>query len=122
LDLIRDARTDLERPDVLAPPGTLSADFDAGDPIDSYFDIASRHAQAAAEHYYHLRQIVFPNNIGVVRFPSDGGGNRVRHELLSADPTEPRRATAEAPNTVHEVVLQPAEQQPPELVTESDDG
>lgn len=117
LDLIRDDRTDAERPAALASPGTLSADFGENDPIDSYFDLAARHSLAAAEHYYHLRQIVFPNNIGLVRFPVEGAANQVRHELLSADPTDPRRATRDFPNTVHQAPLTPPAEPPPELVT-----
>jgi hypothetical protein len=117
LDLIRDSRTDAERPASLAPPGTLTADFNEADPIDSYFDVAARHAQAASEHYYHLRQIVFPNNIGVVRFPSNAGGDHVRHELVSGDPSDPRRPTRDFPNTVHEVSLDPVAEGPPDLET-----
>lgn len=123
LDMVRDARTDAERPAALAPPATLAADFDETDPIDSFFDLAARHAQAAAHHYNHVRQIVFPNNVGIVRFPTNGTGRMVRHELHSADPDDPRRASRDFPNTVHEVSLEPLQAAPPPLVTaETGDG
>jgi hypothetical protein len=118
LDLLRDPRPDAERPSVLTPPGTMSADFDPADPIDGYMRLAGRHAIAAAQHFDHVRQMVFPNNIGVVRFPRDEEDRRtVRHEIVSEDPTDPRRMNPEAPNTVHQVVLAPPAEEAPALVT-----
>jgi hypothetical protein len=125
LDILRDPRTDAERPSALEPPGTMAADLDPADAVDGYLRLAQRHTIAAAQHYDHVRQMIFLNNVGVVRFRTDEDGNRlVRHEIVSGDPTDPRRMTGEAPNTVHEVVLAPPAEAPPSLVTlpPPDDG
>ncbi len=118
LDILRDPRTDAERPSALDTPGTMAADLDPDDAVDGYFRLARRHTIAAAQHYDHVRQMIFLNNVGVVRFRSDEDGKRlVRHEIISGDPTDPRRKTGEAPNTVHEVALAPPGTAPPPLVT-----
>ena len=120
LDLVRDPRTDSERPPILEPPPTMGTDFDETNPIDGYVRLATRHAIAARQHFDHLRQIVFPNNIGIVRFFSGTDGKRVvRHEIVSEDPTDPRRSTPDAPNTVHEILLGPPAEDAPDLATRS---
>lgn len=117
LDLVRDPRTDLERPAAIdTPPGP---DPDADRTPDGYLRSAGRHAVAALQHFDHIRQMVFPNNVGVVRFPTDVDGVRlVQHELVSEDPTDPTRTTPDGPGTVHRVALVPAAEPPPELVTD----
>ncbi len=125
LDLLRDPRTDAERPRALDPPGVLASDVDQD--VDGYLRLAGRHAVAAHQHFDHLRQMVFPNNVGVVRFPSDADGTRlVRHEIVSEDPEDPRHTTSDGPGTAHEVALAPPAEAPPDLVTVSsgdgDDG
>lgn len=125
LDLVRDPRTDLERPAALNPPPSL--DPDATRSVDGYLGAAGRHAVASVQHFDHIRQMVFPNNVGVVRFPTDLDGTRlVEHELVSEDPTDPSRTTADGPGTVHRVALAPAAEKPPDLATDpaddDDDG
>ncbi len=119
LDLLRDPRTDLERPAALGTPPSPFPDADRS--VDGYLRSAGRHAVAAQQHFDHIRQMVFPNNVGVVRFRTDVAGRRlVEHELVSEDPTDPTRTTADGPGTLHRVALAAAAEEPPDLVT--DDG
>lgn len=124
LDLLRDPRTDAQRPRALDPPATLDPDVDRD--VDGYLRLAGRHAIAGHQHFDHLRQVVFPNNVGLVRFPLDEDGTPlVRHEIVSEDPEDPRHTTSDGPPTVHQVVFAPPEDAPPGLVTVSggdDDG
>ena len=112
MNLIADVRPNSERTD-LPPHPTHGPDIDPSDAIPGYFRSASRHGIAALQHFDHMRQIVFPNNFGLVSFPDDAGTRTVRHELWSAKSSDPAQAS---PNTVHQVPLGvPATEVPPDL-------
>lgn len=114
-DIVADVRPNTERTEV-APHPPLSADIDTSDAIDGYFRTVARHGTAAFAHFDHMRQIVFPNNIGVVTFPDDAGTPTVRHELWSARNSN---AAMGAANTVHQVPLAvPSTATPPDLQTD----
>lgn len=120
LDLVRDTRTDADRPTALGPPATI--DPDVARDVDGHLTLAARHAIATLQHFDHVRQMVFPNNIGIVRLPLAQDGSRlVRHEIVSEDPTDPTRTTPDGPGTVHEMSLEPAAGPPPDLVVEGGD-
>lgn len=112
MNLITDVRPNSERSDV-PPHPPLTTDIDTADAIPGYFDTVSRHGVAASSHFNHMRQMVFPNNFGLVSFPQDAGTRTVRHELWSAKASD---ASTGTPNTVHQVPLDiPVSETPPEL-------
>jgi hypothetical protein len=112
MDIIADVRPNAQRADV-APHPPLGADIDTSDAIPGYFRTVSRHGIAALSHFDHMRQIVFPNNFGLVSFPDDAGTRVVRHELWSGKASDASKGT---PNTVHQAPLGvPTAATPPEL-------
>jgi hypothetical protein len=113
LTLQRDARPDSVLPMALRRP-PLSAELSAADPVPGYRQVAARHAQTAFTHLDHLRQMVFTNNIGLVKFTDTSGAVSVVHTLLSKD--APESATF-AENTVHDISLAPTTAARPILVT-----
>jgi hypothetical protein len=116
MNIVADVRPNSQRPDV-PPHPPLGADIDTSDALPGYFRAVSRHGIAALQHFDHMRQIVFPNNFGLVSFPDDAGTRSVRHELWSAKRTDAGKG---APNTVHQVPLGvPASESPPDLQNES---
>lgn len=113
MNIIADIRPNSEREEMPPHPPLGGPDIDPKDAIAGYFRTVSRHGLAALQHFDHLRQIVFPNNFGLVSFPEDAGTQTVRHELWSAKPSD---ASEGAPNTVHQVPLGiPPTENPPEL-------
>ena len=88
-------RSELPHPEHLQPP--LPA-FDAADPLQTYHQVAARHAELALGPTELLRLLVFRSNLGTVRFEPDGDSHTVIHELWSMDgPNE----TTGSPYTVH---------------------
>ena len=75
-------RSELTHPEHSQPP--LPA-FDAGDPLQTYHEVASRHAELALGPTELLRLLVFRSNLGVVRFEAEGESHTVVHELYSMD-------------------------------------
>jgi hypothetical protein len=76
--------------------------------LAAYSAMVNRHLDAGLAHFDHLRQIVFPCNLGLVRVETDGAANRYKatHTLLTRRAaTEPNLRLA-AENTVHAVSLE----------------
>ena len=88
-------RNELTHPEHLPPP--LPA-FDAADPLQTYQQVAARHAELALGPTELLRLLVFRSNLGVVRFEPEGEGQTVVHELYSMDGPN---ATTGGAYTVH---------------------
>ena len=87
--------------------------WNAGDPIQSYADVAAHHAQAAFGASDPLRLMVFRNNIGIVSFAADGQSEvRVTHAILS-----PADATSGDAFTEHTATTSRAGLLPPQLRT-----
>ena len=86
-------------PEHLQPP--LPA-FDAGDPLQTYHEVAGRHAELALGPTELLRLLVFRSNLGVVRFEAEGESHTVVHELYSMDGPD---STEGGAYTVHRASL-----------------
>jgi hypothetical protein len=111
LTLIRDQRPNGELPEFLRQP--MMPEFNPGDPIRSYRTIAGEHSRTALNpHFTHLRQMVFVNNIGLVKSLMEGGTLTLSHTLLSAATPDDQAASA---NTLHKVSLAPSPEAPPKL-------
>jgi hypothetical protein len=93
----------------LTPPGDVNP---PADPIGSYAKVVSRQVITAADHFDHLRQMVFNTNVGLVSFSGSGDNLKVIHTLLSHNGVKDENKGA--PATVHEVrlVTPPAEVPP----------
>ena len=113
LQVVRDTRPDPIKRQPEQPPLPV---FDSNAPQQSVALIAARHAQVARSPNDPVRSIVFPSNVGVVRFETtDSGGVRAVHEISSPD--DPETDTGSA-YTHHEVDLgPPASDQHPVLQT-----
>lgn len=113
LRLLRD-----ERPDSALPPGArqpqlpASAELNVANPIAGYRAIAGRHAQAALTGFDHMRTMVFPCNVGLVKFSGGGPSLEVEHTLLSRSAPE---SDVPAENTVFRISLAPSQELPPVL-------
>ena len=94
---VRDVRprSELTHPEHLPPP--LPA-FDGADPLQTYHQVAARHAELALGPTELLRLLVFRSNLGVVHFEPEGQSHSVVHELYSMDGPD---ATEGGPYTVH---------------------
>jgi hypothetical protein len=114
--LVRDVRTSAASPEALQQPA-LAGDFAVADALVSYGAIVNRHLLAALDHFDHLRQMVFPCNLGLVRIETDGGADRFKatHTLLSRRSAEETSLRQSAENTVHVVSLQQTGEAPPTL-------
>ncbi|WP_367140981.1 MULTISPECIES: hypothetical protein [Streptomyces] len=76
-----------ERPKAALPAGAPEVpvvNWNAGDRLASYADIAGKHQQVARDPKDPVRLMVFRNNIGLVSFATDGSDYRVAHTLLSS--------------------------------------
>lgn len=111
LMVIRDQRPNGDLPEFLRQPAL--PEFNPGDPIGSYRKVASEHSRTALNpHFTHLRQMVFVNNIGLVKSFMEGGTLTLSQTLLSAaTPDDP----ASSENTLHKVSLAPTPEAPPKL-------
>ena len=111
---VRDERPEPERPE----PTRAAPLPTATDPLERYQAVASRHG-AHLHKFNHTRQILFTNNLGVVRFERHPQGNAnilwAVHELHAVHPEaiDPRIPEAYA---IHKVPLQaPQDRRPSEL-------
>jgi hypothetical protein len=84
LTVLRDEtpRAQSTHPERMPPP--LPA-FDATDPFASYDQVAAVHAQLALSPTEMLRTMVFPTNLGLIRFEVDGNDHAVVGELWTSD-------------------------------------
>ena len=102
LQMLRDERPDPIKREPEQPPLPI---FDTADPVGSVALIAARHADLARSPNDPVRGIVFPSNVGVVRFEgTDGDGLKLVHEISSPD--DPDIDTG-SPYTHHEVACVP---------------
>ena len=101
-------RAQLEHPEHLQPPLPT---FDVGDPLQTYHEVAGRHAELALGPTELLRLLVFRSNLGVVRFEAEGDSHTVVHELLSMDGPD---STEGGAYTIHRasLALAPAPRRP----------
>jgi hypothetical protein len=111
--VVVDERPDAERPEpsrLLGLDGELEGDFDEG-----YRQIAARHASQLKK-FNHSRQIIFANNLGVVRFLGEADTLTAVHELLTVHPeaADPRLPEVYAR---HEVALGATAEEPPTITS-----
>ena len=117
LKVIRDQRPNADLPEFLRQH-TLQDEFNPGHPIDSYRKVAAEHGRTALNsHFTNLRQMVFVNNIGLVKGSMEDGTLTISQTLLSAA-TPDDQAFSE--NTFHKVSLASTQEASPKL--EVNDG
>jgi hypothetical protein len=116
LSLVRDARTIAQVPEALKQPA-LAGEFADARVLPSFGAIVNRHLAAALDHFDHLRQMVFPCNLGLVRIETDGAAGRYKatHTLLSRRAATEPNLRLSAENTVHVVSLEKSGDPPPTL-------